>query len=86
MNGTAKSKTAYDKIRLSREQAKHNRLKSFWVDIFCIDKSSSAELAEAINSIFQWYSRAVKCYAYLSDVSVPEHDEHQLIWEPAFQQ
>jgi hypothetical protein len=40
-----------------------------WVDTCCIDKSSSAELSEAINSMFKWYSRAVICYAYLSDVS-----------------
>ncbi|KAK4215126.1 vegetative incompatibility protein HET-E-1 [Rhypophila decipiens] len=26
-----------------------------WVDTCCIDKSSSAELSEAINSMFQWY-------------------------------
>ncbi|KAF2729050.1 hypothetical protein EJ04DRAFT_397408, partial [Polyplosphaeria fusca] len=35
----------------------------------CIDKSSSAELQEAINSMFQWYHRAAKCYVYLADVS-----------------
>ena len=33
----------------------------------CIDKSSSAELSEAINSMYRWYSCAVKCYAYLCD-------------------
>lgn len=39
-----------------------------WVDTCCIDKRSSAELSEAINSMYQWYARAVRCYAYLSDV------------------
>ena len=34
----------------------------------CIDKSSSAELSEAINSMFRWYRGAEVCYAYLSDV------------------
>jgi hypothetical protein len=34
----------------------------------CIDKSSSAELSEAINSMFNWYKEAQVCYAYLSDV------------------
>ncbi|KAJ8108095.1 hypothetical protein ONZ43_g6530 [Nemania bipapillata] len=34
----------------------------------CIDKSSSSELSEAINSMFQWYANAAICYAYLSDV------------------
>jgi len=35
-----------------------------------MDKSSSAELSEAINSIFRWYKDAVICYVYMSDVSV----------------
>ncbi|KAK3994876.1 heterokaryon incompatibility protein-domain-containing protein, partial [Cladorrhinum sp. PSN332] len=39
-----------------------------WIDTCCIDKSSSAELSEAINSMFRWYSKAQVCYAYLSDV------------------
>ncbi|KAM0142795.1 hypothetical protein ACHAO1_001033 [Botrytis cinerea] len=39
-----------------------------WIDTCCIDKASSAELSEAINSMFQWYQKAEICYAYLSDV------------------
>src|SRR5450756_1783945 len=40
-----------------------------WIDTCCIDKSSSSELSEAINSMFRYYERAAVCYAYLSDVS-----------------
>jgi hypothetical protein len=40
------------------------------VNTVCIDKSSSAELSESINSMFQWYQIAKVCYAYLPDVSV----------------
>ncbi|KAM7188084.1 hypothetical protein V8F33_010847 [Rhypophila sp. PSN 637] len=39
-----------------------------WVDTCCIDKSSSAELSEAINSMFQWYKSSAICIAYLNDV------------------
>ena len=39
-----------------------------WIDTCCIDKKSSAELSEAINSRFRWYAEAGECYAYLSDV------------------
>ena len=39
-----------------------------WVDICCIDKSSSAELSEAINSMFRWYQRAEVCFVYLADL------------------
>ncbi len=40
-----------------------------WMDTCCIDKSSSAELSEAINSMYTWYRDARKCYVYLDDVS-----------------
>ena len=39
-----------------------------WIDTCCIDKKSSAELSEAINSMFQWYKKSAVCYAYLSNV------------------
>ena len=33
-----------------------------------MDKSSSAELSETMNSMYEWYQNAAVCYAYLSDV------------------
>ena len=39
-----------------------------WIDTCCIDKSSSAELTEAINSMFSWYKHAYECLVYLKDV------------------
>ncbi|KAI9064954.1 HET-domain-containing protein [Trametes sanguinea] len=39
-----------------------------WIDTCCIDKSSSAELSEAINSMFMWYLHCGVCLAYLNDV------------------
>jgi len=49
-------------------QAWVDNLEYLWVDTNCIDKSNSAELSEAINSMFSFYSRAKVCYAYLHDV------------------
>ncbi|KPM41453.1 hypothetical protein AK830_g5053 [Neonectria ditissima] len=43
-----------------------------WIDTCCIDKSSSAELSEAINSMFAWYKRSRVCYAYLEDILIPD--------------
>jgi hypothetical protein len=40
-----------------------------WIDTCCIDKSSSAELSEAINSMYQWYKESHVCFVYLSDVT-----------------
>lgn len=68
--GTGKSKKGYRKLNFCRQQARQDGLEFFWVDACCIDKSSSAELTEAINSMFRWYQTAVRCYVYLSDVSV----------------
>jgi hypothetical protein len=67
-NGTAGTKKGYRKIQFCGEQAKSDGLEFFWVDSCCIDKSSSTELSEAINSMFHWYQDAEKCYVYLSDV------------------
>lgn len=42
-----------------------------WIDTCCIDKTSSAELSEAINSMYQWYRDSQVCYAYLTDCFLP---------------
>lgn len=65
------SKPGYIKIQktceVAREQFHHQYC---WVDTACIDKTSSAELSEAINSMFKWYGNANICFAYLSDVEM----------------
>jgi hypothetical protein len=50
------------------EKALKHRVGYVWVDTCCIDKCSSAELSEAINSMWNWYGESRVCYAYLSDV------------------
>jgi hypothetical protein len=40
-----------------------------WTNTFCIDKTSSAELSEAINSMYKWYEGSCICYVYLADVA-----------------
>lgn len=56
------------KLEGCRLQAKKDNLSHIWVDTCCIDKTNSVELSEAINSMFNWYKNAARCYAYLSDV------------------
>ncbi|KKP04300.1 hypothetical protein THAR02_03577 [Trichoderma harzianum] len=63
-----KLKAGYSKIMACRDQAVRDGLEWVWVDTCCIDKSSSAELTEAINSMFRWYTNAAVCYVVLSDV------------------
>jgi hypothetical protein len=66
--GTAHDHPGYLKIEYSCRQAVKYGYHYVWIDTCCIDKSSSAELSEAINSMFQWYARSEICYAFLSDV------------------
>lgn len=63
------------KLRECCQQAKEDHLYYVWIDTCCINKIDSVELGEAINSMFQWYSKASVCYAYLSDVPSSEEPE-----------
>ncbi|KAH8732139.1 heterokaryon incompatibility protein-domain-containing protein, partial [Phaeosphaeriaceae sp. PMI808] len=58
----------FEKIKMTCQLARevHN-LTHAWVDTCCIDKSSSAELSEAINSMFKWYHCSTVCLAFLVD-------------------
>ncbi|EIW58146.1 HET-domain-containing protein, partial [Trametes versicolor FP-101664 SS1] len=60
---------ACPKIRAACAYALSEGFEYLWIDSCCIDKGSSAELSEAINSMYRWYSQATVCYAFLSDVS-----------------
>ncbi|KAN0102226.1 HET domain containing protein [Hyaloscypha variabilis] len=64
----AKLKAGYTKIERCCDQAVGDGYDYVWIDTCCIDKSSSAELSEAINSMYMWYKSAKICYAYLADV------------------
>ncbi|EAA33330.3 HET-domain-containing protein [Neurospora crassa] len=62
------------KVAKACEVAAEHGLAYAWVDTCCIDKSSSAELTEAINSMFQWYRLSQICLVYLSDLKAVELD------------
>ena len=76
-NGTGKYKNGWTKLHFCEKMSKEADIDYFWVDTCCIDKSSSAELQEAITSMFRWYSEAAVCLVYLSDVSSQD-------WKSAF--
>ncbi|KAI4923577.1 uncharacterized protein J4E92_007551 [Alternaria infectoria] len=65
----ARAKRGFPKLQGTCALALRDGFDWIWIDNCCIDKSSSAELQEAINSMFRWYQEAQFCYAYLSDVS-----------------
>jgi len=67
--GDTKGMEGYRKLRISCAMAARDGFRYIWIDTCCIDKSSSAELSEAINSMFRYYKEAEVCYVYLSDVA-----------------
>ncbi|KAH8203524.1 hypothetical protein TruAng_002272 [Truncatella angustata] len=56
------------KIRGACDRAREQGLKWMWIDSCCINKASTVEESEAINSMFRWYRDAKLCITYLSDV------------------
>lgn len=75
-----KRKAGYVKITGACRRAQADGLKYLWCDTNCIDKRSSAELSEAINSMFAWYYNSALCYAYLADVKSGELKLAQSRW------
>ncbi|KAI0858778.1 hypothetical protein F4860DRAFT_484784 [Xylaria cubensis] len=67
-SGGYRSKAAYPKIRTCCDLAAAQGISYAWVDTCCIDKLHSAELSEAINSMYSYYRSARKCLIYLADV------------------
>jgi hypothetical protein len=66
--GNAKNMAGYAKVEGCCLKAQLDCIDYVWIDTCCIDKTSSAELSEAINSMYRWYKEAQVCYAYLADV------------------
>ncbi|KAI9932591.1 hypothetical protein ASPWEDRAFT_122800 [Aspergillus wentii DTO 134E9] len=64
----AESKTSWSKVLGTCQQARKDEFEYVWIDNCCINKDSSAELSESINSMYRWYEKAEICYAYLADV------------------
>ena len=73
--GKLQAKSGYKKIQRACEQAQKDGFAWMWVDTNCIDKTSSAELSEAINSMYGWYGKAEVCYAFLADVSISRQED-----------
>jgi hypothetical protein len=64
----AERKHGFPKIRRSCAQAQRDGYQYIWIDTCCIDKTSSTELSEAINSMYTWYRDSAVCYVLLADV------------------
>lgn len=67
-SGASKILGMCKQARVQRIDSPVERIDWVWIDTCCIDKSSSAELGKAINSMFKWYQEAQVCYAHMNDV------------------
>ncbi|KAK4223268.1 putative vegetative incompatibility protein [Podospora fimiseda] len=67
------NKSGFRKVREASKTALSRGLSHIWVDTCCIDKTSSSELTEAINSMYAWYAGAEVCYVYLHDLPAPKN-------------
>ncbi|KAI1149190.1 heterokaryon incompatibility protein-domain-containing protein [Nemania diffusa] len=65
----------FRKLQYLCDQTRQDGFQYTWVDTCCIDRESSAELSEAINSMYKWYSKAEVCYVYLCDVHYTEGED-----------
>ncbi|MCJ1253722.1 hypothetical protein MMC24_001534 [Lignoscripta atroalba] len=64
-----KNTPSHTKLRSACDKAKEKGCEWLWADTCCIDKNDPRVVTESINSMFEWYSKAKVCFAYLKDVS-----------------
>lgn len=78
----ARRMAGFHKIQMTCRKALEKGIPYAWVDTCCIDKTSSAALSEAINSMFRWYKLSSVCFAHLFDLKresfvLDEEDEDE---------
>lgn len=69
-----------DKLRHACEKAANDNLEYIWIDTCCINKNSSSELQEAINSMYRWYQNSARCYAFLADIETSNSGIERSRW------
>ncbi|KAF9469407.1 heterokaryon incompatibility protein-domain-containing protein [Collybia nuda] len=68
----------YQKLLKFCLEARTLGFKYAWADICCIDKSSSAEWQESVNSMYAWYANSSLCIVYLHGLeSLDELGKHE---------
>ena len=65
LDGSGRSLWGWPKIECCCDLAASQGFNYVWIDTCCIDKRSSQEVSEAINSMFRWYKNSEVCYVYL---------------------
>ncbi|EME39864.1 hypothetical protein DOTSEDRAFT_117266, partial [Dothistroma septosporum NZE10] len=76
---TLQQRPGWAKLAFALEQADEDGKEWLWVDTACIDRSSSSELAQSINSRWHWLEGAAICYAFLGDVPLERWREMKFV-------
>ncbi|EIW81730.1 hypothetical protein CONPUDRAFT_152641 [Coniophora puteana RWD-64-598 SS2] len=69
----------YGKLLRFCEEAKRRGIEFAWTDTCCIDKSSSADIAESIRSMYRWYKNSALCIVHLAGTEIM-HDMYADEW------
>jgi hypothetical protein len=77
---TLKHRAGYKKIAEFCDISKKRGYRLAWIDTCCIDKRSSTELSEVLNSMYEWYENSSECYVWLEDYSGTLDDLHKCTW------
>ncbi|KAF1826669.1 uncharacterized protein K489DRAFT_313605, partial [Dissoconium aciculare CBS 342.82] len=73
-HNTYRAKLGFMKLEQVLSRAAQDGFEFLWIDTCCIDKTSSAELSEAINSMYRYYHDSAICYVFMADVFDAERD------------
>ncbi|KAJ8503100.1 hypothetical protein ONZ45_g11154 [Pleurotus djamor] len=77
----ARCKKGYEKLAfLCRISPRDYQCRYVWIDTLCINKESSSELEESIQSMYTWYKNAHVCVVYLTTESAHEEDFRREGW------
>ncbi|KAF2664299.1 HET-domain-containing protein [Microthyrium microscopicum] len=75
-SGSFSKRKSFPKLQGACQRAVQDSLEWIWIDTCTIDKTSSADLSEAINSMYTYYAESKICYAHLADIdgnTIPYH-------------
>ncbi|KAL9062246.1 MAG: hypothetical protein Q9157_009094, partial [Trypethelium eluteriae] len=78
--GQFPNKAGIEKVSNVCKKASEENFQYIWIDTCCINKNSSSELQEALNSMYRWYQHSTKCYAFLADIRKPDGELGKSRW------
>lgn len=76
----ASNTKGFAEVQQSCKHAVNDGYDFVWVDTCCINKESSAELSEAINSMYQWYKASGAVISFFQ-IFTPTHSTNNDIVE-----